>query len=121
MELIKIKEQNIITITNRIRELRNQRKISQRKIAKDLGIAQSTYNAYETGKAEPNITMLIKLADYYKVSVDYLIGHATPGIYEFGYFTEEQRTVCALIAKLNPPNTEKVKIYAAGIYAAQMI
>ena len=39
-----------------------------------LGIAQTTYAGYETGRYEPDLETLTKIADYYKISIDYLIG-----------------------------------------------
>ena len=59
----------------RLRELRKSRGISQVKLAMDLNMAQNTVSRYETGTREPSIAELIKIADYFHVSVDYLIGH----------------------------------------------
>ena len=57
-----------------LKELRTNKNISQKKIAKDLGFSESHYQTYEYGKTEPTISKLIKLANYFDVSVDYLIG-----------------------------------------------
>lgn len=61
-------------LAENLKSLRKERKLSQQKIADILGIPQRRYSNYETGTSEPNVEMLIKIADYYKVSVDYLIG-----------------------------------------------
>ena len=61
----------------RLRELRKSRGISQVKLAMDLNMAQNTVSRYETGTREPSIAELIKIADYFHVSVDYLIGHTS--------------------------------------------
>lgn len=58
----------------RIKELRKAKGISQLKLAMDLNTSQNTISRYETGEREPGIAELIKLADYFHVSVDYLIG-----------------------------------------------
>ena len=58
----------------RLRELRKSRHISQLKLAMDLNMTQNTISRYETGEREPGIAELIRLADYFHVSVDYLIG-----------------------------------------------
>ena len=58
----------------RLRELRRAKGISQLKLAMDLNTSQNTISRYETGEREPGINELIKLADYFHVSVDYLIG-----------------------------------------------
>ncbi|MBQ9940928.1 MAG: helix-turn-helix transcriptional regulator [Clostridia bacterium] len=47
--------------------------ISQLKLALDLNMNQNTISRYETGEREPGINELIKIADYFNVSVDYLL------------------------------------------------
>ena len=58
----------------RIKELRKSKHISQLKMAMDLNMTQNTISRYETGEREPGIVELIRIADYFHVSVDYLIG-----------------------------------------------
>lgn len=58
----------------RLKELRKEKKLTQSDVAKHLGISIQAYSHYELGTAEPTIDNLIKLAKYYDVSVDYLIG-----------------------------------------------
>lgn len=58
----------------RLREIRKSKGISQLKLALDLNTNQNTISRYETGEREPGIVELIKIADYFNVSVDYLIG-----------------------------------------------
>ena len=58
----------------RLKELRKKRGVSQVKLAMDLNTNQNTISRYETGEREPGIAELIKIADYFHVSVDYLIG-----------------------------------------------
>ena len=57
----------------RLREIRKAKGISQLKLAIDLNTNQNTISRYETGEREPGIVELIKIADYFNVSVDYLI------------------------------------------------
>lgn len=59
---------------SRIKELREQKGITQRKLAKDLGVSQGTINLWETGAGETTFAMLIKIAEYFNESVDYLLG-----------------------------------------------
>ena len=58
----------------RLKELRKKKGVSQLKLATDLNTTQNTISRYETGEREPGINELIKIADYFNVSVDYLIG-----------------------------------------------
>ncbi len=57
----------------RLKELRNSKGISQLKLAMDINTSQNTISRYENGEREPGINELIKLADYFNVSVDYLL------------------------------------------------
>lgn len=59
---------------NRIAELRTKKGVTMRTVAQELHIPYTTYVNYEKGTREPNSEVLIKLADYYQTSVDYLIG-----------------------------------------------
>ena len=58
----------------RIRDLREDKDLSQREIAKILGMSQTGYSKYETGENDIPTHILIKLADFYDTSVDYLLG-----------------------------------------------
>lgn len=57
---------------NRMRELRGKK--SQIQIANELGISQRTYSNYESEQRQPAPDMLIKIANYFGVTVDYLLG-----------------------------------------------
>ena len=58
----------------RLKEIRKSKGISQLKMAMDLNTNQNTISRYETGKREPGINELMKIADYLNVSIDYLLG-----------------------------------------------
>jgi transcriptional regulator with XRE-family HTH domain len=55
---------------------RNIKNISQRQLAEDLGISVRAYKYYESGEREPTVSTLIALADYFDVSLDYLVGRS---------------------------------------------
>lgn len=57
----------------RLKEVRKLKKISQLKLAMDLNMNQNTISRYETGEREPGINELIKIADYFNISIDYLL------------------------------------------------
>lgn len=57
----------------KLKKLRKSKKISQLKLAMDLNMNQNTISRYETGEREPGINELIKIADYFDVSIDYLV------------------------------------------------
>lgn len=57
----------------RLKEIRKRKGISQLKLAMDLNMSQNTISRYETGEREPGIKELILIADYFNVSIDYLL------------------------------------------------
>lgn len=57
-----------------IADLRKQKKITQAKLAQIIGIGRSTLAMYETDGSEPDLATISKLADFFGVSVDYLLG-----------------------------------------------
>lgn len=59
---------------NRLRNLREDRDLKQADLAKLLNIHQTTYSDYELGKLNIPVSVLHALADFYGVSVDYLLG-----------------------------------------------
>lgn len=61
-------------IYENIRNLREDRDLKQKDLAAMLNVSQNTYSQYETGTIELTASTLIKLADFYDVSVDYLLG-----------------------------------------------
>ena len=61
---------------NRLKELRNERHLSQQELADKLEMPRSTYGGYETEGKEPNIDTLCILANFFGVSTDYLMGNS---------------------------------------------
>jgi len=59
---------------DRLKECRKNINKTQRDVATDIGITESTYQKYELRKRKPTVETLIKLAGYYQVSTDYLLG-----------------------------------------------
>ncbi|MBE6578575.1 MAG: helix-turn-helix transcriptional regulator [Ruminococcaceae bacterium] len=57
----------------RLKQLRTERGISQVRLAMELSVSQHTVSRYETGEREADYAMLIRIADYFDVSVDYLL------------------------------------------------
>lgn len=60
----------------RLKELRKARHITQLKLAIDLNLTQNTISRYENGEREPGIAELLLIADYFGVSIDYLLGRS---------------------------------------------
>lgn len=65
---------NMKIFQERLIELRKSSNLTQRQLASYLGISQPSYVRYENGSAEPTFEKLVMLADYFEVSIDYLLG-----------------------------------------------
>ena len=66
----------------RLQTLRQSRNISQTKLAIDLGLNQNSISRYENGEREADYATLIAIADYFGVSIDYLLGRTeNPKLY----------------------------------------
>ena len=60
-----------------LRNLRISKNISQQQLADVIGVTQQSINKYENHSTEPDIDTLVKIADFFETSVDFLIGHTS--------------------------------------------
>jgi len=60
--------------SERLRQLRTARDLSQMEFSKQIGISKSSVNMYERGEREPGLETLEQIADYFNVDLDYLLG-----------------------------------------------
>lgn len=62
------------SLSENIYALRKEKKLTQEQAAQEIGLVMRTYRRYEMGEREPGASALIKIADYYGVTIDYLVG-----------------------------------------------
>lgn len=63
-----------MNFAQRLKQLRKSQTISEKDLAARFGITPRAWRFYEQGSREPNIELLIKIADYFDVSLDFLVG-----------------------------------------------
>lgn len=90
----------------RLLELRKKHKLTQTQLAEKLFMTQHCYSSYETGRTEPNIETLCKIADFYNVTLDYLVGREYND--EVGYLSPDKKNVVYVLKKLNDNNVNKM-------------
>lgn len=56
-----------------LKAIRKAKRLNQQKVALDLNISREALSYYENGKREPSLELLVKMSDYFNVSIDYLI------------------------------------------------
>ena len=61
-------------ISKRIKELRNERGLNQRELAREIKVSQPTVAAWENGENEPKAIYIYRLAEFFDVTADYLLG-----------------------------------------------
>ncbi len=59
-----------------LRKLREEKGVTQKQLADIISVSQQSINKYENHNIEPDIDTLIKMADYFETSVDYIVGHS---------------------------------------------
>ena len=97
----------------RLKELRKEKGISQEQLARNLGINQTAVSQWETGRTLPSADLIYKMAEYFNVSTDYLLGRTpykrptdNPNLV-WGYGTLDR--------ELTPDELEQVKAYVDGV------
>ena len=61
-------------LSERLLALRHELNLSQKRLVREMGLALNTYVRYERGEREPDATTLVQIADFYHVTLDYLVG-----------------------------------------------
>lgn len=76
--------------SERLKQTRKFKKLSQKDVAHHLCIDRTTYTNYEIGKSKPTFEKLVEIADFFNVSVDYLLGRTNnPIVFNVTYECEE--------------------------------
>lgn len=105
-----------------LKQLRKDKKISQEQLGHRLGFGKNTISQYETGIREPNIDTLIKLAEYFDVTVDYLIGRENE-VKEKNSFLESipesRKQLINEILSLSDAESRDIENYIKGYKAAK--
>lgn len=97
-------------LATNLRYLREQKRITQRTLCDSLEINPATYNSYEINKSHPDLSRLIKLADFYSVSLDYLVGRDKGT--GFGYLSENETIMVDIFRQLKTSSQFKVMGFA---------
>lgn len=101
-----------------LKEYRKKNKLTQAEAGKIIGKSGTGYGHYETGVNEPDINSLIKLADFYKVTLDELVGHPVPFVLSKIDFTDKQLELIEKIKNLSDRQCEKTEAYVLGLESA---
>lgn len=90
--------------------LRNQNKISQQQLADVIGVTQQSINKYENHSVEPDIETLIKIADYFETTIDYLVGRTENSKENANEITSEEKSMIFNFRKLNADEKQIIRL-----------
>ena len=104
---------------NRLRELRRERQLTQKQLAEKLGLSQQVVGYYENEINQPAPDMLIRIADFFNCSIDYLVGRED----DFGNITvqaassapvlsAEERELLENFRAVDLRNKDRISVYA---------
>ena len=86
-----------IMFSEKLKQIRKLKKLKQKDVAQYLSLERSTYTGYETGKSKPTFEKLIELADFFDISVDYLLGRSNnPILFDVTYDMEDDFDLYAM-------------------------
>ena len=92
-------EKEMDTLNENIKSLRNQLGINQVELAKRLNVSKQCVSNWENDNIQPSVDMLIKIADFFKVSTDYLLGRESKKQIDVTGITDEQCAHIRLLVK----------------------
>ena len=101
---------------NRIRELREEKKITQIRLSIELEVSQETISAYEMEKYYPSVKSLIKLQNIFGVSIDYILGLSDTRYerIETNSLAQDETRLINLYRKLDSLGKERITSYLEG-------
>lgn len=104
---------------NNIKKLREKKKVSQWTLSAYLEVSQETISAYENNKALPSAKTLLKLADYFDTSVDYILARTKIDLsvdeLKYSDFTDSDAIMMIKFKKLSQEKRNKVIGYIDGL------
>jgi len=102
-----------------LKDLRKKRGISQIDIAKAIDIPQTSYSRYEQRICDPNISTLIKLADFYNISIDELVGRPTDMV-NLNLLDETRKNLIREIINSSDVTVARLDAFYQGIKLAEL-
>lgn len=105
----------------RIKQLRESQGKSQKEVSVDLGVSQATVSGWESGLKTPSAKSTLRIAKYFKVSVDYLLGLTDENEGPLSEIGEEalDDELISRVKALSPEDRQKVDYFVQGIEAVR--
>lgn len=95
----------------KLKEYRKKLGLTQEEVAKMLGLTTQTYQNYELGRREPDNATLLKMADFYNITLDEMFDRKHNQFVNLNFLSDEERKIIETLPKLNRENLIKVETY----------
>lgn len=92
---------------------------TQQQIAEEIGMPRTMYARYENGSSQPDMSMLIKLADYFHVTIDNLLEHSVPYLLDKSTLSKSQRNIIDLLPYMSDSVCNMAEAYISGLIAGE--
>lgn len=102
-----------------LKKLRKRIGANQKEIATKIGITDKTYANYENGNTEPNIQTIIKLADYFHITTDELLGRNQKNVIDKGLLNDIELDIIDKLQTLDRDNQLRLQAYTYSLWQNQ--
>ena len=102
-----------------IKELKKKYGVNQTELAKIAGVSQKSISSYDRKESEPIESTLIKIADYFQITIDELVGHEVPYLIDKSLLSNEELEIISEIKNLDTMQRIKVLAYIDGLKAGK--
>ena len=106
--------ENDIFYLKKLREFRKRKNLTQEEMSKILNLGSTTYKNYENKITEPSIDTLVKLADYFHISLDELVGRPTENV-NLNALSENEAYLIRKILQMNDREIMRTKAFVMGL------
>lgn len=103
----------------KLKKLRLENNLTQEEIAKIINKSAVAYGYYESGRNEPDLQTLIRLADLYHTTIDSIVEHEVPYLLDKSTLSNEQSALIEKITNLNKEQCMLVDAYIEGLKLGQ--
>ena len=95
----------ISTFSSRLKALRKNKNLRQEQVARLIGVNKSAISSYENNLRQPSFDILVRLANLYRVSTDYLLGQTNIRSLDLSGLTEEEAAlICEIVVSMSQKN-----------------
>lgn len=105
---------------NRIKQLREEKKMTQVRLSIELGVTQVTVSGYEIGKSLPSVSILLKMSELFGVSCDYILGVSEIRTIMKGIKSDSDIELVSEYNTLTPMEQNMVKAYMQALKDRRM-